>query len=553
MKWDEVMRNISKGKDGRDIILANPILMKTIEDAEPKEKQRNKRKRFLENILQNKDGMIWLFVIERFRQKMKSVAEEKNFNGLNAVLDEWDEQGKRPQTNDSLTQVLLSFAHEDVEIPIEFQCFSVIAHCRRIRGGSGVINENAEIARKLSKDAKNSLDASKTGRRLAQNQNAPSKNFSITPSSFFELAIDLQQLLCESRFGQINDVLEKAQLLKEDIEAEPGFSKFDHRPDLNLLWWTNLVKLRCAAVCSDLVSWEKIRKEMDELEDDDGISGLLEYNKGRSTNFRNDELNTYRRIVAVNELLGEWRNFHENIEENEFVRKSRNSKSPKQRNLLDNVHLRYRAFNRKLEEFKLFTHHFEERNLPSHVKHTYSVRNKDRRNKSSRIIAETSTAAQSISLSDIFYTVHVLDILHRLLIYRLWWESKGYDGKSDLFSNKHVLDIVSKIRLEIDIRTDSNNILDEVDFSIAQLESLEEKDSKDFNATLQLIVERWEGIDDDFRKSPFIKNSIMGIKFTTNEKGREGEKGRPSNPHEYIDPMMPMVGPKHDQIPEEHD
>ena len=45
----------------------------------------------------------------------------------------------------------------------------------------------------------------------------------------------------------------------------------------------------------------------------------------------------------------------------------------------------------------------------------------------------------------------------------------------------------------------------------------------------------------------------MGLIFTTNEKAIDGERERPSSPHEYIDPMMPMVGPKKDYTPVKKD
>ena len=552
MEWEEVMRNISKGEVGMKKILAHPALLTSIKKAEPEPTQRNKSRLFLEKILTDEDGMMWLFVIERFRIEMKKIAEKKKSQGLIAVLEEWQQQGKKPQTNDSLTQVLLSF--EDKIIPIEFQCFSIIAHCKRIRGGSGVINENAEIARKLAIDAENTLVASMDGQHsIAYNQ-----NFAITPSFSFDLSIGLQRLLCESRFGSIDDVLGQVKSLNEKIREKHELRKFEHRPDLNLLWWANLVKLRCAAVCSDIDAWESTRSEMQGLEDHDGISGLLEFNKRRSTNRRDETLNTYRRITAVNELLAAWRNFHDNYKENELVRKKRASRKPKQRELITKVNQRYAVFNDKLAEFKLFTHHFEERNLPSHVRHTYSVRDRDRRKKTSRIIGETSTAVQSICLSDIFYTVHILAILHRMLIYRLWWESRGYvgdDGESKLFSKKNVLDIVKKIRLEISIRAEKSGkqILKQVDLSANKLESIQEEDPSDYKTRLQEIVDEWKKLDDANCKRTNIKDSIMGLIFTTNEEVSDGERGRPSSPHEYIDPMMPMVGPKTDHNPENQD
>ena len=554
MEWEEVMRNISKGEVGRDKILADPALLNSIDEAEPDHKKRNKNRRFLEKILTFEDGMMWLFVIERFRSEFKEIAEKKKWQGLNAVLEEWAEQGKKPQTNDSLTQVLLSFSNQDITIPIEFQCFSVIAHCKRIRGGSGVINENAEIARKLAKDAENTLNAIRDGQHAITND----KNFSLTPSFCYDLAIGLQGVLCDSRFGSIDDVQSKVEKLNGDIKKEHELRNFHHRPDLHLLWWTNLVTLRCAAVCSDLETWKKTRITLQGLEGEDATSGLLRYNKSRSTNYRNEELITYRRITAVNELLAAWRNFHDNFEENESVRKKRASRKPKQRDLITEVNQRYGVFNDKLAEFKLFTHHFEERNLPSHVRHTYSVRDKDRCNKTSRIIGETSTAVQSICLSDIFYTVHILDILHRLLIYRLWWESRGYggdDGESELFSVRNVLDILKKIKLEIRIRAEEHGklILKEVDLSIRTIESIHQEDPADYNTRLQKIVDHWQKLDVANLKRTHIKDSIMGLIFTTNEKVIDGERERPSSPHEYIDPMMPMVGPKKDYTPVKKD
>ena len=85
--------------------------------------------------------------------------------------------------------------------------------------------------------------------------------------------------------------------------------------------------------------------------------------------------------------------------------------------------------------------------------------------------------------------------------------------------------------------------------SIRTIESIHQEDPADYNTRLQKIVDHWQKLDVANLERTHIKDSIMGLIFTTNEKVIDGERERPSSPHEYIDPMMPMVGPKKDYTP----
>ena len=534
MEWDEVMVKISEGDVGRDSILDSPELEKAIKKVETKIfKKRNKRREFFRELLGQPNGMMWVFVLDRLRDEMlEKIRDAKHEHpGLNAVLSEWDEQKDSPQTNDTLTQVVQFSA----DYPLTFQCFAVVAHCRRIRKGSGVINENAEIAMRLVRDAQNTINIG----GFESNE-----EFSITPSEHFRLAIDLQEVLCLSRFGDLEEVTEKANELESKIKkAQSKLKKFDHRPDANLLWWVYNVKLRCAALSfsGDLEDWLGIRKEMDKIEQIEATSGLTAMNKRRSTNKRNPDSIAYMRINAVNDLLKEWKTFHEDWRVNYDVRKRRIARGPHEKQLLKEVGERYGDFNFHLGVFKDFTHHFPTKfSIPARVKHAFSLSNEDRRRKSRNLFTETSSAVQSICLSNIFHTVHVLDILHRLLVYRLWWESIGYDDKVEkMFEKESILGLLRKIHKEIEQRHKGRSL--EVEKTIETLKEniSDHTDPRTVNETLGSIVEKWDKQSKKLEKKATVSESVMGLIFTARD-----SENKPKDPHRYIDPMMPAAGPK---------
>ena len=85
------------------------------------------------------------------------------------------------------------------------------------------------------------------------------------------------------------------------------------------------------------------------------------------------------------------------------------------------------------------------------MKHNYSTTDSNRRKKADRLIAESYASIQSICLANNFRTVHLLDIYHRILIYRLWWESLDYSGE-ELFDRSKLIFILEKIRVEVSLR-----------------------------------------------------------------------------------------------------
>ncbi len=68
---------------------------------------------------------------------------------------------------------------------------------------------------------------------------------------------------------------------------------------------------------------------------------------------------------------------------------------------------------------------------PKFVKHSYSTSEKQKRDRSKKILAEISHARMMLALSDTHLYCYLLEILHRLLVYRMWWESINHPPRKE--------------------------------------------------------------------------------------------------------------------------
>ena len=562
MEYEEIMRSFTRGEPGeKELIRKKGPIMKRIAQVEEKIRgKRDKRKWFFEELLSEpENGILCIYIIDRLRYKIEKEIDEKG-KGLDSVLREWKLQRKDPETNDTLTQVVFSRASDDT-LPLVFQCFVVVAHCRRIRQGTGLINKNSEISRRLSQVALSTW-------KLLDEEDKDKDNFSFTPTANYDLQLNLQSLLCDSRFGDIHELEKDAKKLLEDIETrrkDSAFEKYElWRPELNILWWVSLVRLRSAAVRSDLERWKKIRSEMEDYEKIGEISGMLKSHRKRSRNIRDVsvEYPVFRGIEVVNRLLRSWKEFDSTYKENMLIRKNRRTTIPG----YESANEKYRNFNNSLHDFNKYVNHFK-KNHQSAVRHAFSTRKKDRREKCKRLISEISTQIQSICISNNFYTVHLLEIFHRLLIYRIWWESLDYlDDKKPLLNLSSLKRVLEKIKAEIRSRTKSTEVENtEVQKSIDLIKDLEKWNESDDSEKgtsllkktkddLEYQISRWRDSDESNKSKPKVSKSIMGIFYvepiiiehgSLEDKGiLDGETKEPTDPHEFIDPMMPVVGPR---------
>ena len=531
-----MIEKLSAGAKGEKELINSPALKKKLRKAnENAEKKRNKKKIFLCTLLfgdfksdssqygeAEEIGTRWIYVIERLRKRCTKLAID--YPAFEELLSEWQEQSQNPQTNDTLTQIVMSVG----KVPIAFRCFAINSHCKRLRSGSGLINENAELARKLAQDSKRTLETFDWG--------DSEKNFSMIPSMHFWYEISLQKLLTEARFGDIDEIYEEAEKLEGVVKNDKSLREYSHRPDQLILFWIYLTKMRCAAVCSNEKLWIQAREDVASLIENSPLKGHLEYQRQRSTHKRGDALvertSIYKRIKHINELLHHLKEVEIYHDKDFKYKRSRNQKSKNDREATIDATSRYTRLTNSFNDFNQLSHHYPKYQIPKSVKHNYSTTVENRRKKANRLIAESYAAIQSICLANNFHTVHLLDLYHRTLIYRLWWESLDYSGE-ELFDRKKLFFILRKISVEIEDRSEklASGILKNLDKTIEKIR----QGQANWLSQLQDIIEDW-------RAEPAPENAhstVLGVIYCFNT----DEPEQPMDPHQFLDPMMPAIGP----------
>ena len=140
------------------------------------------------------------------------------------------------------------------------------------------------------------------------------------------------------------------------------------------------------------------------------------------------------------------------------------------------------------------------------------------------------------------------------------------DDKKPLFNLSSLKRVLEKINVEIRSRTESTEAEEtEVQKSIYMIKNLEkwnesddsEKGTSLLNKTkeeLENQISRWRDSDESNKSKKEVSKSIMGIFYvdpiiiahgSLEDNGiLDGGKDDPTDPHKFIDPMMPVVGPR---------
>jgi hypothetical protein len=75
---------------------------------------------------------------------------------------------------------------------------------------------------------------------------------------------------------------------------------------------------------------------------------------------------------------------------------------------------------------------------PKFVKHSYSTSGEQKKLRCNKILAEISHARMMLVLSDTHLYCYLLEILHRLLVYRMWWESINHSTQKEDVQKKGI-------------------------------------------------------------------------------------------------------------------
>ena len=397
-------------------------IIKDIGEGMAKEK-RNLKERFFEQLLKRKeDGFLIICLIDKLSNDFE---KSEVPSPLKRILDEWERQSQIAETPDTLFYVLSKMMVEP-ETPIYLKC-ALTMQSRRVRKGSNVNNRNRRVARRLIRQAEKIHVPENLGRI---------REFASVPLEHFDLWVELQAMLCDARFSNWKNTVEKAKALHFKIERhEESLRKHAHRPDIWLKWWTWDVRHRAAAVCRDRALFTKSREKMRDLKKQSkgNLKGYFDEGEGRDLDSGytdSENPSSHKELQTVDQFIDSWVKFDKHWEEAVVFRRggSRGASSSWEDD--DKKKKWYDDFSKGLQGLnEYFLYGAPGR--PKFVKHSYSTSKKQKRDRSKKILAEISHARMMLALSDTHLYCYLLEILHRLLVYRMWWESINYSAQKE--------------------------------------------------------------------------------------------------------------------------
>jgi hypothetical protein len=255
------------------------------------------------------------------------------------------------------------------------------------------------------------------------------------------------------------------------------------------------------------------------------------------------------RVKVVGEFLDSWLDFRRNEKGALKIREDPRRKGKGQLDEVEDVKVRVsiRKFKDSLQRFNQHIHGIQEHsptNRPTFLKHALSVNSDQQRIRSVKLLGEISHARQAVHLYDSNLSCLMLEILHRLLIYRLWWESYNYKGSEPCFELEHVKEIVRDIKTDLEeIYPDSVAYRKKLVVSFRPTEDMLEKmDPEDWHYPLighARINELLRGRIDSFHKS--------GEGYWNETHGESHILGIPimpsgASPYDVLNPLRSYVG-----------
>lgn len=472
--WSESWADVYASEENRKKFANRGNLRKIIEEIEANmEEKRNSKVVFFENLLDRKEG-------DGFRIICLIDKLSNDFDGtwvpstLNRIVDEWKQQAHTAEILDTLYYVL-SKRRAKPETAVYLKC-ALAMQSRRVRKGSNVNNRNRRIARRLIRHAAEI--------QFPEDLDIP--EFASVPLEHFDLWVDLQAVLCDARFSNWKNTVDKAKALHIKIEDEKlSLGKHAHRPDIWMKWWTWDVQHRAAAVCRDKVLFLKSEKKMGALKGDakGKLSGYFSEGEGRKMRGDNirEEPSTHKELKTVDKFITSWVEFDERWEDARKYRSggsrgagSRGEEDVVMKGLYDKFSIGLQGLN----EYFLYG----APGRPKFVKHSYSTSGEQKKLRCNKILAEISHARMMLVLSDTHLYCYLLEILHRLLVYRMWWESINYSTRKEDAQKKGIdtcfepgvaAAILEDIKSDMGKKHINKRWIREIDSSIKCFEDLE--------------------------------------------------------------------------------
>ena len=419
LTWDEAMSMIYAGNSERKEFAqyrVRPLLEKIEKEIKVKNTKQNLKIEFFNKLIARDDGFI---LVECMAHLRKDFGDAHGLKVLSMILEEWEGQAKVPDSYDTFRSVLIS---QEKAGPIHI-CNALIMQARRLRGKAGVKPKNAQAAKNLVKEANEiwKREYEKEGVKPDEN------NFCLVPNRLYKYVIETQEIFCDARFSDMRKVWEAANKMVARLEEDDDWEG-QHKPNLILKWWMYQVNLRASAVCIEPVKWKQAKDGMKEVEEELEGSKQDYYirdikDRSQKLDQTNLEKNTpYNDLAKMRGLLSDWGAFRHVDEDVLKFRRRGGKKQERDRKLV-------RAQNDFTDSLKDFNHYlFMGMHKSSFVSHSYARDEKQSRERLRKILVEISEGRRYVNRSDTNHSCFQLEILHRLLIYRIWWEVIGKDS-----------------------------------------------------------------------------------------------------------------------------
>ncbi len=474
--WESTVRRVYAGKGDRES-LARDIVDVIIGEGEvvPEnwmldlEGKRNLKITLIEGLLEEEgiDGFWFIWMMNHLRNEIRVVVEERGgkgakSSGLKAIgmlLEEWDnhtglEKGS-PMYHDTLFYVLCKIGASR-----ERRASALIMQARRARYGSAVHHQLSQTSQALIRLAR--AEIANPGTYSDDSGHASSRgkgeSVSFLPPEHLDLEIELQELLALARFSDMGKTERKAAKVEGILDSRPGLAEYPHRPDMIVRFWTCQVRHRIASHTIDLRGFLVAKDEMSEIRDE--LERVPEW--GALGRYIFDRLSQGDRRTKPGVVAASHTGSHYDVKHGgiaiveEFTKDWRSFRRNEKKGWEDfGDATDYKRMSRALQGLNKYIHLSGEQfpiKRPEFLKHSRAKSNPElQKVRSGKVLAEISHARHMVMQYDSAQSFALLELLHRLLVYRLWSESEGWVNweRDACFSTDHASEVLEELRRDM--------------------------------------------------------------------------------------------------------